>query len=640
MKLIPYILLSVLCFSSCKEQENVKPAEAKTTTNFDEAPAWAQDVIWYEIAVERFYNGDSSNDQTAKDIVDTYPGFVPDGWTTTPWTQDWYEEDTYFKNLNAHKDYYGNALDNFGSKAQLRRYGGDLQGVLDKMDYLDSLGVTAIYFRPLNDAPSLHKYDARNWRHIDRNFGPNPSKDRATIAAETPDDPNTWQWTEADKLFIKVIEEFHKRDIRVILDYSFNHTGKSFWAWQDILKHQENSKYKDWYWIDHFDDPATKVNEFKYHGWAGVHELPEIKETQKQDLSKSVQEFEGDIYSAAVKQHIFNLTKRWLDPNGDGDPSDGVDGYRLDVAAETPLGFWRDFRKHVRNINPDAYLLGEIWWEEWPDKLLDPEPFLRGDIFDAVMNYRWYRTSRQYLGASPYEVNASDLKDSLQLFSANIRKANNYVMMNLNGGFDTPRVLTSFFNKNKYKYYCKVSEDPNYKIHKPDEETHQKLRLLLAHQYTYIGAPHIWAGDEMGMWGADDPSTRKPLLWPEFTFDDEKVHPLGADKPIDKIVLNKDLFAYYQKLIRIRKENPVLSKGDIKFLNLNSEVLAYSRFNEGHEFITIINPTDNSVKLNIPTNLKGSYQELLEPSNYKEQNNNIVLEIQPKTAKILKHTNA
>ncbi|WP_299548066.1 alpha-amylase family glycosyl hydrolase [Seonamhaeicola sp.] len=637
MKLIPCILLSLLCLSSCKEKENIKASEAKTTTNYDLPPKWAQDVIWYEIAVERFYNGDPSNDQTAADIVDTYPGFVPEGWDTTPWTQDWYEDDAYFENLHPHKDYYGNTLKDFGSKAQLRRYGGDLQGVLDKMDYIDSLGVTAIYFRPLNDAPSLHKYDARNWRHIDRNFGPDPTKDKATIEAETPDDPSTWQWTEADKLFLKVIYEFHKRDIRVILDYSWNHTGKSFWAWQDVLKNQENSKYKDWFWIDHFDNQATEDNEFKYHGWAGVHELPEIKETQKQDLSKSVQKFEGDIYSKAVKQHIFNLTKRWLDPNGDGNPSDGIDGYRLDVAAETPLGFWRDFRKHVRGINPDAYLLGEIWWEEWPDKLLDPEPFLQGDIFDGVMNYRWYRTSRQFLNAAPTEISASNLIDSLHLFRSNIREENNYAMMNLNGGFDTPRVLTSFFNQNQYKYYCKVSEDPNYKIHKPDESTHQRVRLLLAHQYTYIGAPHIWAGDEMGMWGADDPSTRKPLLWPEFTFDDEKVHPLGMEKPIDKVAFNKDLFAYYQKLIHIRKGNPVLSRGDIEFLNVDSEkVLAYSRYDDEHEIITIINSGDIAVKVNVPTRFSGTYKNLLNPSDFNPNNKVIELEISANTAIILK----
>ena len=105
-------------------------------------------------------------------------------------------------------------------------YGGDLQGVLEKVDYIDSLGVNAIYFRPLNDAPSLHKYDARNWRHVDRNFGPDPDKDKQTIAAENPVDPATWQFTEADKLFLQVIDAFHQRGIRVILGLLLESYGK------------------------------------------------------------------------------------------------------------------------------------------------------------------------------------------------------------------------------------------------------------------------------------------------------------------------------------------------------------------------------------------------------------------------------
>ena len=284
----------------------------------------------------------------------------------------------------------------FVDLVHMRRYGGDLQGVMDQVDYLESLGVTAIYFRPIFDSPSLHKYDVRNWRHVDVNFGPDPVGDKKIIAAETPDDPSTWKWTSADQLFLEMLDEFHDRGIRVIVDYSFNHTGNTFWAWQDLVENQAESKYKDWYWVEEFDDPETPENEFSYHGWAGVSDLPEIKETQKQDLSMSLTSFEGNIANEGAKSHIFNVTARWLDPNGDGDPSDGVDGYRLDVAAETPLGFWRDFRKHVRSISADAFLVGEVWWEEWPDKLLDPEPYLKGDVFDAVMNYRWFRAARHF----------------------------------------------------------------------------------------------------------------------------------------------------------------------------------------------------------------------------------------------------
>jgi len=630
--------MMVFAISACKNPGNAIESEAVEVVPTEKPPAWAKEVVWYEIAVERFRNGDSTNDPTAKDIQGAYPGFVPDGWSVTPWTHDWYEEDAYMANIKNQTDFNGNVLTKFVDKVQMRRYGGDLKGILDKMDYLDSLGVTAIYFRPLNDAPSLHKYDARNWRHIDRNFGPDPKMDSETMASEIPDDPSTWKWTEADKMFLKVIDEFHKRGIKVILDYSWNHTGLTFWAWQDILKQQEKSKYKDWFWIDEFDNPNTKSNEFTYHSWAGVHELPEIRETQRKDLSVKVQAIEGNIYSEAAKQHIFNVTHRWLDPNGDGDPSEGVDGYRLDVAAETPLGFWRDFRKQVRDINPNAYLLGEIWWEEWPDKLLDPEPFLKGDIFDAVMNYRWYRSARHFFNASPNKIPASELIDSLNRFRSNIRNENNHAMMSYYGGFDTPRILTSLFNKNKYKFECKVHENPDYKIHKPDAATHQTLKLLLAHQYTYIGAPHIWAGDEMGMWGADDPSTRKPLIWPDYTFEDEKAHPLGMDRPKDKVEFNHELFQYYYKLIQIRKENPMLIDGDIEFLRLNDaeDVLAYRRFDSDNEIIAVFNTNFNTKKIMISIKNDRKYRDILNSSKVDIVADRLTIELPARTSAVLK----
>ncbi|WP_299365791.1 glycoside hydrolase family 13 protein [Winogradskyella sp.] len=640
MKKHALVFFGLLLIVACKDSET-KPEHidvAGNSTEFSNPPAWSKNVIWYEIAVERFRNGDKTNDPTAEDIIGTFPGKIPDSWKITPWTQDWYKADPFFSELDGRKDFYGNPTHKFVDKVQMRRYGGDLQGVLDKIDYIDSLGITAIYFRPLNDSPSLHKYDARNWRHIDVNFGPDPEGDKKIMASEIPDDPSTWQMTSADQLFLKVIKAFHERGIRVILDYSWNHTGNTFWAWKDVLKHQENSKFKDWYWVEHFDDPKTEENEFKYHGWVGVHTLPEIRETQKQDASISLTSFEGNIYDASAKQHIFNVASRWLDPNQDGDVSDGVDGYRLDVAAETPLGFWRDFRKHVRNINPDAYLLGEIWWEQWPDKLLDPEPFLRGDIFDAVMNYRWYRATRHYLNKSPNEISVNQYIDSLNFFRSNLRKPNNYAMMNYTGGFDTPRVLTSLFNKNKYKYYCKVHENPEYKIHKPDANTYQILKLLLVQQYTYIGSPHIYAGDEMGMWGADDPSCRKPLIWPDYTFEDETAHPFDQKRPVDEVVFNNDLFNYHQKLIEIRKAHPVLAYGEIEFLSISDsdKVLAYSRYDENNEVITIINSDDKTINVSVKVKFSGPYVDVLNNADVKQDNKAIKLKIEPKASVLIK----
>ncbi|MDX1702162.1 MAG: alpha-amylase family glycosyl hydrolase, partial [Melioribacteraceae bacterium] len=358
------LVLLLPFFLSCDYDSEKDLSQSQTKfaeTAFADVPAWSKEVIWYQIFVERFRNGDPNNDPTPVDLEGTYPGIIPESWTVTPWTQDWHKPDPYFAELNGKKDFLGNEIVSFGQKSQLRRYGGDLQGVLDKMDYLESLGVTAIYFNPLNDAPSLHKYDARHWRHIDRNFGPNPRKDVETMSKETPDDPSTWKFTEADKLFLKVIGEFHKRGIKIILDFSWNHTGHTFWAFKDLVKNQKDSKYADWYWIKKFDDPNTPENEFEYRGWFGVAELPEIKETEYHDHLKYVSPFDGDIVDESAKEHIFNISRRWLDPNNDGDPSDGVDGFRLDVAAELPLSFWKEYRKNVRDVNPNAYLIGEVW---------------------------------------------------------------------------------------------------------------------------------------------------------------------------------------------------------------------------------------------------------------------------------------
>ncbi len=632
-----YLFALIILVSGCQLNTNSDKEKEPKKTAFEDPPEWVKEVVWYQIFPERFRNGDTTNDPTPKDIKGCYPGFVPDNWDITPWTHDWYKHDVYFAGLEGKKAFGGHPINNFGQKAQLRRYGGDLQGILDKMNYLDSLGVTAVYFNPLNDAPSLHKYDARHWRHIDRNFGPDPKKDAKTIAKEIPDDPTTWQLTEADKMFLKVIDEFHKRGIKVIMDYSWNHTGHTFWAWKDLVKNQETSKYADWYWVKQFDDPKTEENEFDYRGWFGVPDLPEIRETVFHDHADGIKPFEGDIYNKAAKEHIFNVTKRWMDPNGDGDPADGVDGFRLDVAAEVPFGFWREYRKLVRELNPDAFLLGEVWWEKWPDKLLDPEPFVKGDIFDAPMNYRWYRAARHFFNASPNEITVSEFIDSLNSFRSNLRKQTNYAMMNIGASHDAPRVLTSLFNRNQYKKHCQPGQSNNYKIHKPDDETYQTLKMLLAHQFTYIGAPHIWAGDEMGMWGADDPSTRKPLIWPDYEFEPETTHPLNAERPTDKVKFNDDLFNFYRDLIKIRKEHPVLTNGEIDFIKIDDEnkVLAYSRYNDSDEVIAIFNASSETKNIEIPVKFNKTYLELLKNGRIDKDNKLITVSLPGRTSAIL-----
>ncbi len=331
-------------------------------------PDWAKDAVWYQIFPERFSNGDKSNDPKPIDIVEGWPYEVSEDWQIHPWTSDWYKIQPWENNSH---DFYWNA--------GVRRYGGDLQGVINKLDYLENLGITAIYFNPVFESPSLHKYDASYYHHVDNNFGPNPERDRAIWASENHGNPSTWKWTTADSLFIHLIKEAHSRNIKVIIDGVFNHVGNSFWAFKDVLKNQEKSPYKDWFIITSFDNPHTNINEFKYEGWYGVKDLPEIKEND-----------DGLVPDAA--NHIHDVIKRWMDPNHDGDPSDGIDGWRLDVAEMVKHKFWIKFRKWVKEINPDAYITGEIWWQDWShNKMMNAAPWLHGDQFDAVMTYRFTR---------------------------------------------------------------------------------------------------------------------------------------------------------------------------------------------------------------------------------------------------------
>ncbi|MEM9983680.1 MAG: glycoside hydrolase family 13 protein [Bacteroidota bacterium] len=572
-------------------------------TAFDQPPAWAESAIWYQIFVERFRNGDASNDPRPQDMYSQTSPAIPKDWQITPWGQDWYQPDPWMKGLD---------LPNIHAKVQLRRYGGDLQGVMDQLDYLSDLGINAIYFNPLNDAPSLHKYDARNYRHIDRNFGPDPDGDAALMAAEDPLDPSTWQFTAADQLFLALVDSLHARGMHVIMDYSWNHSGTEFWAFQDLKANGEASPVEDWYHYESLDDPSTPDNEFRYAGWMGVPSLPEFaKDIQPPDDDHFP--FEGNLVSPSLKEHLFAVTRRWLDPDGDGDPRDGVDGYRLDVAAEVPQGFWRDYRRVVRETKPDAYLVGEVWWYDWPDSLLAPQQFLAGDQFDAVMNYRWYRNLRGLMAQAAPVHTPSSFVAKWEAMNEGISDRYARSMMNVAASHDVPRLSTSLFNPIKYKYMATPSANSSYLIHKPDAATRILQKLLLVQQFTFVGAPHIWNGDELGMWGGDDPDCRKPIIWPDLKFEVERAHfEPGRVRPFDVVKADEDLLAFYRQLTRLRRENSVLSRGELEFLLADDarELLAYRRYGREGEVIVIFNLSEEPQVIKIPT--KGKiYRDLL-----------------------------
>ena len=564
----------------------------------NDVPAWAQDAIWYQIFVERFRNGDPSNDPTPHDIEGVTNEPPPKGWQPTPWSQDWYRQEPWAKATG--KDFYGSV--------QFRRYGGDLRGVLDRLDYLQSLGVTALYLNPVNDAPSLHKYDARNYHHIDRNFGPDPRGDEAQTAAEDPANPATWRWTSADTLFLALIREVHRRGMRIIVDYSWNHTGIAFWAWRDVLAHQRQSRYADWYQVERFDDPATPdTNEFRYRGWLGVPWLPEWKKVGRPP-GQTHGPIEGNLVPD-VRRLVFDVTRRWMDPNGDGKPSDGVDGFRLDVAEMVPLGFWRDYRRFVRSINPRAYLVGEVWWENWPDRVWDPAPWLKGDVFDAVMNYRWYMPTRSFFIGSGPSLAASGYAASLDSLTRGIGAAQLRGMMNLTASHDTPRFSTSLYNPGRYKYHNNPREDSSYRIDRPDERTRRTEELILVQQFTYVGAPHIWNGDEVGMWGADDPDDRKPMVWSDLHYEDETTHPFGRPRPRNPVLPDTALFRVYQRLIALRKAHlRLLVDGGLRWLVTDDPrgLLLYERTLGTQRAVIAFNVADSAQELSVPAT--GTYR--------------------------------
>ncbi|HES59841.1 MAG TPA: alpha-amylase [Caldithrix sp.] len=569
--IIPALLITIFLSLGC--QKNITKSTPK------DVPAWSKTAVWYQIFPERFWNGDTTNDPKAEDMAGGWPYIVPEGWQTHPWTSDWYKMQSYEK-ANGHDFYWNHGL---------RRYGGDLQGVIDRLDYLEDLGINAIYFNPLFESPSLHKYDAMMYHHIDNNFGPDPQKDKQIWKQENPIEPATWQWTAADLLFLKLIEECHKRNMRIIIDGVFNHVGFTFWAFQDVIKNQQSSAYKDWFIIKSWDDPATDSSEFEYQGWYGVSDLPEVREDEN-----------GLVDGPA--QHVHAIVKRWMDPDGNGDPSDGIDGWRLDVAEMVNIEFWKDFRSWVKTINPDAYITGEVWWEEWPqNKMFNAAPWLQGDVFDAVMNYRFTRALRQFVSNQKDQITAPVFADSINALAKDYRKENLYALMNLMGSHDMERLASQIVNPDHWiDHGGNPAQNPDFKVRKPNELEIAKQKLIAGLQMTLPGAPMIYYGDEAGMWGGDDPDCRKPMIWPELNYEIETTHPFGKKRPRDKVSFNDDLFQWYKKCIAIRHQEEALSLGDLTFIRYeNPQVLIFKRnFNENIIWVAV-NNTAQKITINL-----------------------------------------
>lgn len=589
----------------------------------ESVPQWAKSAVWYQIFPDRFRNGDPSNDPTVADIAGADPMQPPKRWRVHAWGSDWYQLQDYEK---------ANGEPELWKHMQRRRYGGDLQGIIDVLDYLQELGINAIYLNPVFDAPSNHKYDGASYHHIDPNFGPDPAGDRALMRTENPGDPNTWVWTKADELALKLIDEAHRRGIRIIFDGVFNHMGFNSFALQDVRRNKSQSPYLDWFTIKSFDDPATGAV-FDYEGWWGNKSLPELRE----DAAGIV---------AGPKAYIFAATERWMNPKGLG-VGRGVDGWRLDVAYMVAHPFWKDWRRHVKAINPQAYLTAEL--VTTPDKAV---PYLQGDEFDAEMNYNFAFTAAEFFFNSRsgwFSIDAGEFDRKLAGLRGLYPPDVAYLNQNLFGSHDTNRIgsyivnrdLGNFRDWGKWFGMSQPANNPSYRVRKPNAEELRMQKLFVVFQMTYVGAPMVYYGDEVGMWGANDPDDRKPMVWPDIAYADERALPNGKLRPedeADQVAVNTDLYDHYRKLIGIRNSHKALQLGDYRTLlaDNGSEVFAFQR-RFGEETIwVVLNNSDTAQTVRLPRAGFDAFEDLLNNRSHGGRQGDLEIELPARQAAVLK----
>jgi len=271
-----------------------------------------------------------------------------------------------------------------------------------------------------------------------------------------------------------------------------------------------------------------------------------------------LREVDGNLIKP-VRTHIANITRRWMDPDGDGDPSDGVDGWRLDVPEEIGKPFWEQWCGLVRKINPEAYIVGEIWDEK-------AQGWVNDSLFTAVMNYQFAKAVQDYM--IDRDITAVEFADRLRKVRESFPGEANYVVQNLMDSHDTPRLASMILNPGR-EYDTLGKPEEGFNVRRPNKTERKLQRLIALFQFTYIGAPMIYYGTEAGMWGADDPDNRKPMVWSDKEYEVEGTHPLDVKRPADENRFDNELFEWYKKLAEIRNEHEIFQTG--QFLQLVAE---------------------------------------------------------------------
>ncbi len=559
-------------------------------------PDWAKGTVWYQIFPERYRNANPANDPMKVFGAEFFnPGWTSDWYGVSPDELDHHRASAWGKLPREGVD-TGRRGGQFYNVVFNRRYGGDLEGVVEKLDELADLGVTGIYFNPVFHARSLHKYDASDYRHIDPTLAGNGEHGLAQSSqsvARPPhpesEDPTTWTWSSADRFLVDVLlPEAHKRGIRVILDGVWNHVGLDFWAFRDVMERGKGSAFAAWFDARFVpEDPAGLAEYQRTYPQLDIRPGALIAWNAWNRRNGTLPIFSrsrAGKFHPGVEAHIWGVTRRWMDPNGDGDPSDGIDGWRLDVVPDVPMPFWNAWRGLVKSINPDAVLIAEVWF--------DAKDYFEGRAFDAQMNYPFAMPAVDWLGMRP---GVTSERLSRRLTSAlSHRPQVDLAQMNLLASHDTERLASMLNNPNRdYDQQGGPVSNPKYRTTRPTPEVYDRVVLGVALQATYPGSPSVYYGDEYGMHGADDPDCRKPLPWPDLGH---------MANPDDNAV--PGLRERFRAWLRLRSDpqvGPVFRYGLVRHVDTGSpDVFAFERRLNDEAVIVVLNRGGSPFRVEAP----------------------------------------
>ena len=387
--------------------------------------------------------------------------------------------------------------------------GGDFLGITERLDYLQQLGINAIYFNPIFQSAANHRYHTHDYFQVDPILGGNLA-------------------------FSQFLNAAHARGIRVILDGVFNHASRGFFQFNNIMENGPQSPYIDWFTIKGFPLHAFDKKKPNYECWFNNRELPKFNTGHRQ-----------------VREFIYDVAEHWIKL--------GVDGWRLDVPLEikTP-GFWEEFRRRVKAINPEAYILAEIWEEA--------QPWLQGDHFDAVMNYPFNRACLGFFGGSALDAHARPGGFRLKRLNAKNFARQIDRMLNLYAWEVTLAQFNLLSSHDEPRFLTLVGGDK------------RRLRLATLFQMTFPGAPSLYYGDEIGMEGSDDPDCRRAFLWETRRWDHE-------------------LLEDVRRAIALRRAHPALRRGSYVTLYAKDQVYAFARQLAEETFVIILNAGEEQAQI-------------------------------------------